>query len=193
MPQLDNIVGLINTALQKNPFTGQKYQHANWNGIADPQLTTSDNSIRPVIIDSDGEEHDLSIDDKYNLQFYHCIKSIDYNIAKGSDYGAPGTVIEETAQMEMIFYGSRKNIGLRPEDMIAGAVLWLPKEFLPTQVSSYGLGSCRIELGIVNVDSQKVFAQQYSGKEYFLKTSQFMVSIGYRIISTFNKTCYTIC
>jgi ArsR family metal-binding transcriptional regulator len=48
-------------------------------------------------------------------------------------------------------------------------------------------------MGDVNIDSMKVFANQYPGSEYKLKPSQFMASISYRIISTYNKTCYTIC
>lgn len=188
MPHLSTIVADINTALQANPFIGEKYQHAQWNGIADSQLRTADNKTFPVIVTSAGEETSLTIDDTFNLQFYHCLDRLNYSIAPNSDYGKPGTVMQEDAGMQLIFLGDRQSSGLRPEDLIAALALWLPKELTISQ-----LGSCVIVMGDVNIDSMKVFANQYPGSEYKLKPSQFMASISYRIISTYNKTCYTIC
>jgi len=194
MPALSQIVTLINTSLKTQPFTGMKYQRSMWSALADAQKTTSDESTRPVIIDNTGQETDLSIDDKYNLQVYHCIEGLRYGIAnEKADYGDPGTVMEENAEMEMIFYGDRVNINLRPEDIIAGAMLWFPKELTPAQATTLSLTSVIIETSHVDTDSMKVFATQYHGKEYRLKPSQFMCSIKYRIISTFNKSCYQIC
>lgn len=195
MPNLDSICSLINSSLQTGNFASRRFQAAKFYEIADPIKTTGEDKerIEPYIIDNDGEGESVVYDDTQALQVYHVVDTIDYQIADPDDYGKPGTTMQETANMRMIFIGSRKRMKVRTENTIAAAVMDFPKEFTPTQVTALGMNSCIIQMQDVESDPYTVWEDQFKGTEYGLGTDTTAFSIKYKIIDTYNKNCFSLC
>lgn len=195
MPNLDSITTLINSALQSGQFKSRRFQAAKFYEIADPIKTTGEDKERrePYIIDDDGEGTSVVYDDTQALQVYHVVDTIDYKIADPDDYGKPGTTMEETANMRMIFIGSRKRIKVRPENVIAAAIIDFPKEFTPAEVTANGMNSCIIQMQDVESDPYIVWGDQFIGTDFSLGTDTIAFSIKYKIVDTYNKNCFTLC
>lgn len=193
MPNLDSICGIINTALQADQFGTRRFQASAWYNIADPLRTTGENeTTQPVIIDNEGEGKSVVFDDTNALQVFHRINSISYKIAD-PDYGNPGTTTEETANMRMIFVGSRRRLKTRPENVMAGAAMDFPKELNSSVITSLGMNSLIIEMGDIDLDPYSVWNTEWQGSDFELDSDTFLFSLKYTIISTFNKSCFSIC
>ncbi len=195
MPNLDNITSLINASMQAGNFSSRRFQAAKFFPIADPIKTTGEEKERtePYIISNEGEGESVVYDDTQALQIYHIVDSLEYSIANPDDYGTPGTIMQETANMRMIFIGSRRRIKVRTEDIIAASAMDFPKEFAPSQVSALSMNSCIIEMQDVESDPYKVWEDQFIGTEYSLGTDTTAFWIRYKIIDTYNKSCFKLC
>ena len=194
MPQLNALVDLINTSFETDIFNTRKFQIAKYFGIIDRVKTkTVDNEkIEPMVIDTNGECHKVVYNDKYNLQVYHLVESITYAQAE-PNYGPPGMTMEETANMKCIFIGNRKKLQVRPEEISAFMLMDIPKQFLSSIVTPLGMSSVVITTDDVEIDPYKVWADQYDGLDSFIKPEIIMISIKYKIISTYNKNCAQLC
>lgn len=195
MPNLNSITNMINVTLKSGNFKGMKFQSSDWNGISDPVETDKGEGnviMQPMIVDDQGECKMLVFDDVFNMVVFHKVEGLDYEVAD-PNYGKPGTTIQETAQMKMIFSADRSKLLIRPEDMIAAAVMDIPKEFLPTDISPLGLNSCVIEMGSVNKDPYSVWEENWKGVKFPLSPEDLLFSISYKIVSTFNKCCFSFC
>lgn len=194
MPALSQIVTIINNSFVTGQFSTRKYQIAKYFGITDPVKTTMEDmdKIEPMIIDDNGECIKVVYDDTQAFQIFHKLDTIDYKIAD-PDYGFPGTTMEEAANMKLIFFGNRKRLQTRAEDLIAAVALDMPKEFSTAQIQTLGLNSCVIEIGDVESDPYKVFSEEWSGIDTFVKPETILFSIRYKIIDTYNKNCFLLC
>ncbi len=195
MPNLDAIVTLINTSMQTGNFKSRRFQSAKFFTIADPIKTTGEDNERrePYIIDNNGEGVAVVPDDTYGLQVYHVADSLAYQIADPDDYGTPGTTMQETANMRMVFWGRRGKLKVRLEDVIAASAMDFPKEFLPSDLTPLGMNSCRIEMGEVDSDPYSVWDKEFQGTEFQLGTDTILFDISYKIIDTYNRSCFNLC
>ena len=194
MPNLDKVVTLINNQLKtsKNLST-RLFQNSKWYNIADKNKTTGDVEItQPLILDNNGEGISVVFDDTNFLQVFHKVDTINYLIAD-VDYGNPGTTMQEEAEMSIIVVGSRKRLKTRQENIMAAISLSFIKEFKDSDIRPLGMNSCIIEMGSVDIDPYSVWDQNWIGAEYSLNTDTFLFSMKYKIVSTFNKNCFTIC
>lgn len=194
MPNLDKIVTLINDALEAGNFSTRRFQPSIYHNIADDVKTTreSEDVIEPMIVFQNGEAKKMVYDDTNAFQIFHKIESIDYKLSV-LDYGPPGTTIEETANMSLIFVGNRKRLQVRPEDVTAAILMDMPKEFTTSQAQAFDLTSITIDTDSVETDSYKVWAEQWVGIKSFVKPETILISIKYTIVDTYNRNCWSLC
>lgn len=195
MPNLNDITTIINDALKADNFSTSRFQNSRFFGIADRVKITGEETERydVGVIDNDGEVTSVCYDDTYNLSVYHRVLDIEYQDIAENDYGIPGHTMTEFANMKMIIFGNRAKLKVRPENIIAGAIVDFPKELSIAQITALNLNSCVIEMSRAEVDPYSIWDSEFQGSKYEYDTNTILVSIPYKITSTFNKGCFTIC
>lgn len=193
MPALNQITGIINAAFISGHFGSRRFQPSRFQQVADQIKVKGEDSdyIIPTILDNTGEGTELTYNDKYSCQCYHRVIKPSYPRAE-PDYGLPGTTMEETADMKLIFMADRTQVLQRPEDIIAAVMYDIPKELTPTQIAALNITSCIIELGDVENNPYDVFFSEWGGRDYDLTTSSILFALNYKIITTYNS-CFAIC
>lgn len=193
MPALNEITQIINANLANKNFSTRKFQGAAYYAIADQVKTTGDeDKIEPMIIDDQGECTKMVYNDNYPFQIFHLIDTINYAIAD-PDYGPVGTTMEETANMTLVFVGNKKRLQTRSEDIAAAIMMDMPKEFQPSDINIYNLNSCIFETEDVETDPYKVWSQLWQGTKSFVKPETILITLKYKIITTYNRNCWKLC
>jgi len=192
MPNINSICDLINLELKTLSFSTQRYQGALYNGIADIIKTGDNEHSEFYIIDDYGEAKSLAYNDIYPFQIYHQRKEFTYKEAD-ENYGNAGQTMEETAYMKLIFMGGRGRMLVRPENIMASIVLNFPKEFFDSVIIPLQLSSCVIEMGEINSNPLSVWEEEFKGTDFSLDTDSILISVHYKIISTYNKNCFFLC
>lgn len=193
MPNLNTIATNINDALLATPFVNNKFKPASFLGIAEFVKTTESEKdfFEPAIVDNDGECTRCAFDDTNAIQAYHRIQSLVYR-DDPEGYGDDKTM-EETADMRFVFFGQRNKITARKEDVVAAIQMHFIKEFSSADLTTLDLASCIIEMGDVNLDQYSVWDEEFKGIDFGLAPEVMLFSISYKVISTYNKTCFTLC
>ena len=194
MPNLNSISLMINGYLQSGAFNSNRYQNGKYYGIADPIKTVVNDAemMNYNYIDNNGEAESVVMDDRYPFVIFHRVMNISYKNAD-PEYGDSGETMEETADMRLVFFGQRLRMKTRPENVIAAIAMNIPKEFTATDISALQINSLVVEMGDVNHDPYQVWNDNFQGTEFALDTDTVGVAISYRIVSTFNKCCFSIC
>jgi hypothetical protein len=193
MPNLNTIATNINSALETGAFATNLFKPAVFYGIAE-QVKTDDEKgeyFQPAYFDNDGEGTSVMFDDTNAIMGYHRIERISYK-ADPEGYGANITM-EENADMRFIFFGQRNKIKARPENVLAVIEMYFIKEIAAADLPALSLLDCTIEMGDANMDPYSVWDQEFKGVEFGLSPETMLFSIPYRIVSTFNKTCFSLC
>jgi hypothetical protein len=180
--------------MQQGQFASKRYQSGQWFAIADVLQTTGESVVKknPVIADNDGEARSIVFDDTSSLIAYHTVNSLEYEIAS-SNYGQPGNTMKETASMKLVMFGSRTKLQTRVENLVAAAVLDIPKEFSSSTAKSLQIASCIIEIGTVNTDVYSIWAREFVGTPFSLEGDTVAFELLYKIINIFNKRCFNLC
>jgi hypothetical protein len=194
MPALDQITANINTAMQNGNFNTRKFQIAKYYNITDvvKTSTTEGDKLQPYVIDDSGNCINVVYDDKYNFQVFHVVDNITYKQAD-PNYGNPGQTMEETAEMILIFFGNRKKLMVRPEDIAAAICMDIPKELPLSFIQPLGMNSVVIETNIIETDPYIVWNNQWQGTTSFVKPETILLAVKYTIVSTYNKNCFKLC
>lgn len=195
MPNLNDITMIINAALTADEFASRRFQSARFNGVAERIRVDGEEVERweVAVIDDSGDAVSVCIDDNYSLQVYHRIESLNYPYVEENDYGLTGHTITEVADMRLVFFGDRARLKVRPENIAAAVAVDIPKELVESQFTPLQLNSCFIEIGQPDIDPYSVWDKEFIGSPMKLGTATMMISIPYKITSTFNKTCFQIC
>ena|ERR1035437_4378536 len=194
MPALQDISTLINTSLSTGNFSTRKFQPAVYYTIADTVKTVTDETekLEPMIIDDNGECIKMIYNDVNALQVFHLIGDLSYSPAT-LDYGPPGTTMQEVAEMTLVFVGNRKRLKTRPEDISAAILMNIPKEFDIVTISSLNINSCIIEVSDVETDPYKNFSMLWTNIKSFVKPETVLITIKYKITTTYNRNCWVLC
>jgi hypothetical protein len=195
MPNLNSICGLINNAITSGHFNNRRFQCDQVYGIANQILETTSGElevIMPTVIDLNGEGTPMVFDDISSFQIFHINTNLNYSIPD-SDYGNPGTVMQEDAEMKMIFISQRSKILTTPEQAIAAIILDMPKEFAPSQINALQLSSCVIEFDSVDSNPYELYKNIWQNRDYDLDTDSILFCVNYKIVSTYNSKCFSIC
>jgi hypothetical protein len=194
MPAINQITGIINAAFISGHFGSRRFQPSKFSQVADviKVRNEGDNEYSiPTIIDNTGEGTELTYNDQYSCQCFHRLLKPSYPRAD-PDYGVPGSTMEETTEMKLVFMADRAQVLQRPEDIMAAVVYDFPKELTPTQIASLNITSCIIELGDIEHNPYDVFFAEWGGRDYDLTTSSILFALNYKIITTYNS-CFAIC
>lgn len=196
MPNLEQITTLINTGISTGRFKSMKFSTGRYLTVADAVKTEPAEGspfMRPGIIDNEGHVTSIAIDDKYPFTIYHVIDRLEYT---PDQYGSPnkaGWGVQETAEMRLVFLGDQKKMKVRPEQVAAALQMDMLRELTPAQWALLSLTSATIEVTDTNLDKYAVWSKEFEGCPDKVKPQHMLLAISYRIVSTFNNKCFSIC
>ncbi len=193
MPYLKEITTIINNELQATTLSDKRFDKGAFYSLA--RLVTrqdeENNATIPSIVDNNGDCTSLVITDVKSFIMYHRLINLSYD--KGDAFG-DNQLIQETATMRAVVYGRRKILKIEPELLIAAIQAGFLQELDVTNKNLYKLQKCNINITSINLNSEEVYSQEYSGDvAYRLKPNEIMASIEYTIISEYDKSCVDIC
>lgn len=192
MPYLKEIATLINIELQGSTLADKRFDKGAFYSIARLLKVNdeSENTI-PTIVDNNGVCTPLVVNDTKSFILYHRVIDIKYDKleANGDDQ-----LIQETATMRAVAYGSRRILKIEPELLIAAIQAGFMQELDTTNKNTYKLQKCNISITGINLNNEEVYSQEYSGNvAYKLKPNDIMSSIEYTIVSEYDRSCIDIC
>jgi hypothetical protein len=134
-------------------------------GIAEPVVRDVDEGEvwLPAVIDVEGEDRYVFIDDDYPLGIYHRIMDKVYAPAVKNSYG-DGQALSVQANMKLVCWGLRKRV-MTTADRIEGFIYAsLPEVATPVRST---------------LDRSLVFANEFQGIQFFVPEVAFLFSIDY--------------
>ena len=128
MAKLHQIVAQINTDFTSGQFSSKRFQKGRFSGIAE-LITKLDNDQRqtmPAIIDNNGDDTILTMDDSYPFEMYH--RHLSSAMTEVEEDFGNRQIREETSNMILVVMGDRQRLKLTKEDIITGITLGMPTE-----------------------------------------------------------------
>ena len=196
MPKLESILPLINAELETKLFNTRRFQGGKLYDNIARSLSTQENeaaTVRPVITDNDGQATPMDINDAKPFILYHHIVGLAHEDSSEEEFGEPGTGIKETADINLIFAGDRRVLEVIPEDVGAGIYAFLLRQLPHATLQSLSLLSYSLIPSSVETDMQKVMAQEYQGIEFIVDPSFIYISVNYKLITIYSKSCFSLC
>lgn len=193
MPFLKQIVGSINAELKASTLSDKRFDKGVFLGIAKLlSRNESEASVTiPAIVHDDGKCDDVVIDDSKPFRIYHRVLDLAYT--KGDSFGDE-QLIAESASMVAIIYGDRRILKIETEQLVAAVQAGFLTQLTDADKTSYGIKTCSIEIGNINLNPQQVYSGEYSGDvDFALRPNSILVSVPYTIVSEYDKQCIDIC
>jgi len=145
--------------------------------------------LLPGVVDRNGEIKNVDLDDADPVRIYHRNAGITVTrVAQRQGYGDEFNDVINTYQMAMIVYINHKRSKLFPEELFL-----LLQSNLPDALKSEPYKSIYIRPANVILNSQLVFAAEYSGTTFKLPPEHSLFQINYTIETTFAKKCFEKC
>lgn len=184
MPFLSTIATYINDALQAGTLSA--IAPAKYLGIttvlARKKSATAPLELLPAVMSLDGEYTLVEPNDKFALIIYHKVISNVYSNVKSS-YGNSYDTKCNT-EMVMVFFSDSKATQLTVEELEQRIITGFPQRY-----ESGVFKSCLITPFSSDMDKIRVFRQEYPQSEYFLKPTNQLFLVRYRIEAVFNRDC----
>jgi hypothetical protein len=196
VPNIGDIVNNINTSLQAGCFSPRSFQLGDFQGIAEPIETIGENGsyTTPNIILSTGEATELVYDDKFPFRLFHLKDGWEYKQAPDDDnFGNAGDIMQEEANMMLVFVGSRKQMNVSVTNITAAIAMDIPKEFSYSFLQSYQLNQCTIELGSIMSNPYEVWTKIWTNQEYEFDTDTIAFIMNYKIRILYKRGCFNLC
>ena len=183
------IVAQINTDLKGGQFDSKKFQKGRFSGIA--ELVGRKEETVPAIIDNDGNETILVINDIYPFEVYHRHTGSTVQEVEGNF----GDLVyrQETAQMLMVVIGDRKRLKMTKEEIITGILLGMPLEFGSTFLNTNSLDQVSIVPGDFNLSKVDAWNGEYNTELMKLKPETIFFTLTYNIETRAKVDCIDIC
>ena len=183
------IVAQINTDLKGGQFDSKKFQKGRFSGIA--ELVGRKEETVPAIIDNNGNETILVINDIYPFEVYHrhtgsTVQEVEENF---------GDLVyrQETAQMIMVVIGDRKRLKMTKEEIITGILLGMPLELGSTFLNTNSLDNANIIPGDFNLSKVDAWNGEYNTELVKLKPETIFFTLTYNIETRAKVDCIDIC
>ena len=183
------IVAQINTDLKGGQFDSKKFQKGRFSGIA--ELVGRKEETVPAIIDNDGNETILVINDIYPFEVYHRHTGSTVQEVEGNF----GDLVyrQETAQMLMVVIGDRKRLKMTKEEIITGILLGMPLEFGSAFLNTNSLDQVSIVPGDFNLSKVDAWNGEYNTELVKLKPETIFFTLTYNIETRSKVDCIDIC
>lgn len=197
MPKLESILPLINTELKTKLFNTQRFQNGKLYDNIARSLSTEEKdgaiTVRPVVVDNEGQGTPMDLNDAKPFILYHHLIGLSYEDVPEEEFGDPGTGIRETADINLIFSGDRNALQVIPEDVAAGIYAFLLRQLPHATESSLSLTGYSLTPSSVETDIQKVMAQEYQGVEFLVDPGFIYISVNYKLVTYYSKSCFSLC
>ena len=183
------IVTQINTDLKSGQFDSKKFQKGRFSGIA--ELLGRKTETVPAIIDNNGNETVLVINDIYPFEVYH--RHTGSNVQEVEGNFGDLVYRQETAQMLMVVIGDRKRLKMTKEEIISGILLGMPLELGSAFLTANSLDNVNIILGDFNLSKEDAWNAEYSTETVKLKPETIFFTLSYNIETRAKIDCIDIC
>lgn len=183
------IVAQINTDLKGGQFDSKKFQKGRFSGIA--ELVGRKEETVPAIIDNNGNETILVINDIYPFEVYH--RHTGSNVQEVEGNFGDLVYRQETAQMLMVIIGDRKRLKMTKEEIITGILLGMPLEFGSTFLNTNSLDNANITPGDFNLSKVDAWNGEYNTEKVKLKPETIFFTLTYTIETRAKVDCIEIC
>ena len=183
------IVTQINTDLKSGQFDSKKFQKGRFSGIA--ELVGRKTETVPAIIDNNGNETVLVINDIYPFEVYH--RHTGSNVQEVEGNFGDLVYRQETAQMLMVVIGDRKRLKMTKEEIISGILLGMPLELGSAFLTANSLDNVNIIPGDFNLSKEDAWNAEYSTETVKLKPETIFFTLSYNIETRAKIDCIDIC
>ncbi|MDR1595286.1 MAG: hypothetical protein LBS43_12520 [Prevotellaceae bacterium] len=162
---IKDIVHKIDEAIKNRMLTFSCLAGAKFFGVAEPIVRLVDEGEEwfPVVIDNDGEDRYVFIDDDYPLGIYHHIIGKTYIPAVKNSYG-DSQAFTVQADMKLICWGLRNQVRTTADRIESFIYASLPEVAVPVRSS---------------FDRSLVFSNEFRGVQFFLPEVAFLFSVDY--------------
>ena len=186
---IESIVHAINETLRREVFAG--VSKLNLFGISSLVHKKKEGKLitLPAIAQA-GEFIYPSPDDGSTLIAYHTIAGRTYENSPVKGYGDQ-RLVKDIAEMQMIVYANLREIG-RSAVQLQEAVAAAMPQTLIVQVAGTNV-QAHVSLRGAELDSLKVFRQQYPQTDFFLAPEDGFFSLRYRITAEYDQRCLRCC
>lgn len=196
MPYIANIVDLVNTSLATKLVDGSRFVKQ-LNGLSEliPRNEGDDQTTLPVLVSTNDYKTFDGLDDRYSIQIYHRVISVE-QVESPLSFGDGATNGREEAKMRIVCFADRKRTKLDPYAMAFLLRSTLNEQFTDTQLIPFsGLLGAIVEATQDNYDGVEVWQNEYTlpSESYPVKLHQMLLSIDYTITTDYNTSCITSC
>lgn len=196
MPYISEIVTLINATLTETFKDGSRFIK-DIKGVSElvPRNNADDQNTIPVLVNTSDFKEFSGVDDRWSLQIYHRVLSVE-QVETPISYGDGNENAREQANMRLVCFADRKRTKLDPYQMAFMIRSSLNNQYLGTTIEDYsGLMGATIEADQDNYNSVEVWQNEYNlpAENYPVQLHQILISIDYTITTDYNKTCITSC
>lgn len=197
MPFLKEIVDLVNADLDAGKLIDGKRFVKNLNGLCElqPRNNAEDQDTLPVIVNTRDYSTFAGLDDRYSLQLYHRILSVEQQESPLS-YGDGQTNGREVATMRCVVFADKQRTRLDQYQVSFMIRSSLNRQYSGVALEAYsGLLGATIEATTDNYDGVEVYNQEYGleAQTYPVRMHQCLFTIDYTITSDYNNSCITSC
>lgn len=192
MPYLDKVTTEINNYLKAGVLNRHSLQGGIYHGLASQvKVVDAHEKIIPAIIDNNGNDIDVTIDDVSPIHVYHrLVAPIQFPSATNENkFGDGGQVVVEVSSMSCIVFSNPKKTGLSSEDLGFLMASGLPNYFTLSQIGSSDVSSCRIILQNIDTNQYNVMSREYGASIKTIPIDKTLMAINYQIEMVVDKNC----
>lgn len=193
MPYLDKVVTELNNFLKAGKLNRHAFQGGVYHGLSKQVriVDTDNNKMYPAILDKDGNDIDVTIDDASPIHAYHRLtQALQFNEPTSENqFGDAGQVIQEVATMAMVVLSDPKRTGILSDDLAFLIASGLPRQFTINQIGASDVASCIITLLNIETNPYTVLNQEYGSMNKTIDPTKTLLSVNYRIAMNVDKNC----
>jgi hypothetical protein len=201
MPFLTQQIEIINQALLNLALNDARFKSGRFETIAyDVSRKDADTgaiTTFPAVMDANYEAQEITVDDTYPIIIYHKILSKAYAFDKAptgpNQYGDGNRYVNETTSVKMVVYGKYASLKLTREQLEALITSNFPDSIAPVTIQPIKLDNMVVTLKGSDLNSARVWQEEYKGIPLYLAPEDMLFSINYSIDTRFRKGCINIC
>lgn len=195
MPFLDKQVDILNQCLSTALLSDKRFAGGALHGLAEhtEKRDKDENVIGfPFTIGKHGDPEDVIIDDTYPIMIYH-VRASDPTIEESEESFGDETELIESQPMSLVVFGKGSALKLSSEQIKSFLTLAMPTEISSELLTGIQIDKIRTVPTGAKMKSIEVFGEEYSGVQYPLDQTDFLIKLNYTITSFFRRECIDIC
>jgi hypothetical protein len=199
MPFLNQQIQIVNNGLLNLALKDARFQAGRFETIAvDVSRKDADTGAIqtfPAVMDKNYEAQEITVDDTYPIIIYHKILSKSYVAEKvpTGQFGDGNRYVNETTSVKMVVYGKYAALKLTREQLEALITSNFPDNISPVTIQPLKLDNMAVTLKGSDLNSARVWQEEYKGIPLFLAPEDILFSVMYSIDTRFRKGCINIC